>query len=619
MQPLPTAVLDLSRGHPVDPATGDAWCDADDPIGEAWHVFVDGNDLEARWRALPARGRFVVGELGLGMGRTLCVLAEAFDRAAPTGATLHVVSVERAPLAAADAARGLAWAGVASDLAGALLAAWPPPVTGVQPVRLRGGRIRALLVLGEAADVLPRLRVPGGVDAWVLDGFAPARDPGAWTPAVLAEVGRRTRPGGSAATWSAAARVREGLAAAGFDVVRRPGHGRKRDMTVARRDDDGAAAAPVPRIAVPSDAVVVGAGLAGSAVAAALADRGVRVTVVDAAAPPPGAASGNPRVIAEPVLGRADTPARRLRWTGWRCLLSEAARDAEAGGDPAPLPGGARCGVLHADAPRWRAIAERLGPGHAVARWIDADEAADRAGIDLGAGGLLVEAAGWLSPRALVARRLAFVRARGGTIVAAEASGAAGGAGGSWRLLGPGGVTVAAATVLVDATGCGLPGTGLPIEAARGQVALVPATDETAGLRLVAGGGAACLPAHGGLHLLASTYDHHDEDPSVRPDDHPRLRERLAEYLPRLAAALAPVPPAGAWAGVRRTTPDRLPLVGPLPGAAGRLVCLAHGSRGVVGGAVAAELLAAGIAGEPSPALGDDAAAFDPARYDRPG
>ncbi|WP_412508529.1 MnmC family methyltransferase, partial [Roseovarius sp. SYSU LYC5161] len=42
-----------------------------------------------------------------------------------------------------------------------------------------------------------------------------------------------TAPGGTAATYTAAGFVRRGLAAAGFDVARRPGYGRKRHMTTA--------------------------------------------------------------------------------------------------------------------------------------------------------------------------------------------------------------------------------------------------------------------------------------------------------------------------------------------------------------------------------------------------
>lgn len=618
MQPLVPANLDLASGAPVDPASGDAWCDAADPVGEVRHVFIETPRLPERWGAMAAGERFVLGEIGLGFGRGLCTVADAFVAAAPVGTTLHLLSVERAPLVAADVARGLRWAGIDGSAAAELVAQWPAPVTGIHPVRLHGGRVRVQLIFGEAADVLPRLEIPGGVDAWCLDGFAPARDGSAWTEAVLGHVARLTGRGGTAVAWTAARVVRDGLAAGGFVVESRPGHGSTRAMTVARMPEDAMGRPPSsPRVGGSNGGVlVVGAGLAGSAVAAALADRGRRVTVLDAASPPPGGASANPRVIAEPVLGRTETAARRLRWTGWCTLLAEAWRDC-GGSPPNAMPGGATCGVLHGDLPRWRAMAEALGDGHPLAVWRDAASASDIAGVPLAAGGLHVAGAGWLVPADLIARRLAAVRAAGGSVeraVAPDADAETGTADWLRRR-----ADRAGADIIIDATGRGIAGAGggLRIEAARGQIAIVDAIPATRGLRIVAGGRAACLPADAaGRHLIASTYDHHDEDADVRPGDHARILELLADGQPELAAALGAQPSSGAWAGIRRTTPDRVPYVGRVEGDRPTWVSLAHGSRGVVGGAMAAELIAADIGGEPAPAFRDDVVTWSPQRFE---
>ena len=70
-------------------------------------------------------------------------------------------------------------------------------------------------------------------DAWFLDGFSPAKNPELWGEELMAGVARHTAPGGTAATYTAAGHVRRALEAAGFDVTRAPGYGRKRHMTVA--------------------------------------------------------------------------------------------------------------------------------------------------------------------------------------------------------------------------------------------------------------------------------------------------------------------------------------------------------------------------------------------------
>jgi tRNA U34 5-methylaminomethyl-2-thiouridine-forming methyltransferase MnmC len=87
--------------------------------------------------------------------------------------------------------------------------------------------------LGDARETLPQWQ--GQADAWYLDGFSPAKNPELWADDLLAELGRHTAPGGTFATYTAAGAVRRALAAAGFDVSRQPGFGRKRHMSAGRR------------------------------------------------------------------------------------------------------------------------------------------------------------------------------------------------------------------------------------------------------------------------------------------------------------------------------------------------------------------------------------------------
>ncbi|MEM8538143.1 MAG: tRNA (5-methylaminomethyl-2-thiouridine)(34)-methyltransferase MnmD, partial [Pseudomonadota bacterium] len=89
------------------------------------------------------------------------------------------------------------------------------------------------MILGDARKTLTAWH--GQADAWYLDGFSPAKNPELWQPDLMAEVARCTLPGGTAATYTAAGFMRRGLDAAGFDVTRVPGYGRKRHMTVARK------------------------------------------------------------------------------------------------------------------------------------------------------------------------------------------------------------------------------------------------------------------------------------------------------------------------------------------------------------------------------------------------
>jgi Uncharacterized conserved protein len=99
--------------------------------------------------------------------------------------------------------------------------------------RIRRSDLDFTLIAGDARQTVPRWT--GRADAWFLDGFAPARNPQMWEPALLQAVADRTAPGGTVATYTAAGAVRRALADAGLEVARVPGYGRKRHMTTARR------------------------------------------------------------------------------------------------------------------------------------------------------------------------------------------------------------------------------------------------------------------------------------------------------------------------------------------------------------------------------------------------
>ncbi|SNS95664.1 tRNA (5-methylaminomethyl-2-thiouridine)(34)-methyltransferase MnmD [Tropicimonas sediminicola] len=205
---------------PVSARFDDPYYSLDDGLAETSHVFLDGNDLPARlWPG------FQVAELGVGTGLNLLALADCAARAGVDG--VRYVGFEAFPLEAGDLARALAPFSGLEAFREPLLAAWDP--AGFES---RIGPVSAVMIRGDARDTLPAWQ--GAADAWFLDGFAPARNPELWQDDLMAEVGRRTAPGGSFATYTAAGAVRRALAAAGFTVERRAGYGRKRHMSSGR-------------------------------------------------------------------------------------------------------------------------------------------------------------------------------------------------------------------------------------------------------------------------------------------------------------------------------------------------------------------------------------------------
>lgn len=208
----------------------------DNGYEDALHVFCRGNRLEERFAALDASvsGEFVIVETGFGTGLDCCTAWVLWDRSAPLSWRLHFISLERYPLNADDIRRALArWPEV--SLAGDLLARQYQPCPGrVGQWILSEGRVKLTLVFDEVVPALDRIRaeglVPQGADAFFLDGFAPAKNPGMWTPEVFQRVALLARPGTTFATFTVAGAVRRGLAEAGFKVERLAGYGKKRTI-----------------------------------------------------------------------------------------------------------------------------------------------------------------------------------------------------------------------------------------------------------------------------------------------------------------------------------------------------------------------------------------------------
>ena len=88
------------------------------------------------------------------------------------------------------------------------------------------------LIFGDVSDVLSQARFSS--DAWFLDGFTPSCNPEMWSDKVFREVARLSKKGTRLATFTSASAVRRGLTNVGFDMVKMPGFGRKREILTGR-------------------------------------------------------------------------------------------------------------------------------------------------------------------------------------------------------------------------------------------------------------------------------------------------------------------------------------------------------------------------------------------------
>jgi len=204
---------------PVSVRFDDPYFSLENGLAETRHVFLGGNDLPARFR-----DGFAIAELGFGTGLNFLTTWAAWRAAGMTGA-FHFTSFEAYPMAHGDMAAALEAFPDLAPLASALLAE-----LGTDG-RAQFADATLHVIMGDVRQTLPAWG--SSADAWYLDGFSPAKNPEMWGADLMAEVARHTREAGTAATYTAAGFVRRGLEAAGFDVTRAPGFGRKRHMTRA--------------------------------------------------------------------------------------------------------------------------------------------------------------------------------------------------------------------------------------------------------------------------------------------------------------------------------------------------------------------------------------------------
>jgi tRNA 5-methylaminomethyl-2-thiouridine biosynthesis bifunctional protein len=636
------------HGNPHSREFCDVYFSTESGLAETRHVFLVQNDLGNRFSTLPESGRLVIGETGFGTGLNFLCAWQLFQECAHASTRLHFVSVEKFPLSLADLQRSLALWPELKEFAEQLLAQYVAVHEGFQRFVFDGGRVTLTLLIGDALDMLPQL--DGQIDAWFLDGFAPAKNPEMWTPELFAELARLAAPGSTIGTFTSTGWVRRALNAAGFKMKRVPGIGHKwevlRGVFVGWPDDIPAVAAIKPWFARPlkqsgeRKALVIGAGMAGCTTAASLAARGWQVSLLERHADIAQEASGNPQGVLYLKLSAHGTALSQLILSGFG-YTRRALERLERGLD------WDACGVLQLafndkEAQRQAQLAGAFSSE--LLQLVDKSGAEACSGIALKNGGLFFPEGGWVHPPALcrahathpnidlqVHKDVIELRRDGEQWQAWDGD----------RLL-------AAAPVVILAGAADIkrfPASAeLPLKRIRGQITRLPQTRASQTLSTVVCAEGYVAPIRQGEHTLGASFDFKNEDLSTTTADHmgnlQLLQEISDDLVERLGAHHLPPEQLQGWAAFRCTSPDYMPIIGPLadkdafgqtyaalskdarqvpdlpcPWLDGLYINSGHGSRGLITAPLCAELLAAWLTDEPLPLPRSVAEACHPNRF----
>lgn len=717
-----------SDGQPLSRAFGDIYFSRANGLEETRHVFLHHNRLAERWAKLAeteARMNsllgFVIGETGFGSGLNFLAAWQLWSQTAPKDAHLHFVSVEKYPLNKTDLTRALAlWPELAA-FSQALIDQYPAIVgSGFHRLKFNQGRVNLTLIIDDAAAGFSQMLGSAHplfagqcakVDAWFLDGFAPAKNPQMWSDQLFDALGLLSHGDTTATTFSAAGIVKQGLRRAGFSVKKVAGFGRKREMvsalftadkplqnpedfihhqcyspyptpwavvrskvtesgencygehlrgkacnekdrhqqifTSASREEHRGSKIPATKRRV----IIIGGGLAGCHTARAMAERNWQVTLVERQPQLASEASGNPQGVLYAKLSPKQEPQAVFNLASLQFALRHYRQFwNKKQGDGLLIA--QDCGVLQLAHKEAEArLHNLLRPGFAAAgdlvRFVDAQQASDIAGITLHHQGIYFPTAGWISPRLLceeLVNHPAIDIQCNTEVLSLRREGE------QWQIIDCENNLFLSAPVVVIATANDAKqfeqSAHLPIKAIRGQITYLPATPASEKLKTVVCGegyiGPALTAQNQKVHFTGATFNLLDESPQLRAADHQTNLDNLQQHTPELAECFGATDATQLDGRVafRCTTPDYLPLVGPLPNVAefvrdfaplrknarlgipcagsyleGLYINIGHGSRGLAYTPLCAELLAAQINHEVLPVSRELANTLNPARF----
>lgn len=653
-------------GQPLSSVFGDVYFSRVNGLEETRHVFLRHNQLAERWQQLGPTEKFVIAETGFGSGLNFLAAWELWLAIAPISAQLHFVSVEKFPLTKEDLRRALALWPELQHLSQQLIDAYPCIVgEGFHRLSFMDGRIKLTLIINDAAHGFAQLltttdplyaQYTPKVDAWFLDGFAPAKNPQMWSEELFSCIHQLSTAGTTAATFSAAAIVKKGLRFAGFSLEKVAGFGRKREMLKAvfpNTSNDYFYPQPFYKSCsgFPSSwvinnnpvnqqekhAIIVGAGLAGCTSARALAERGWKITLLECSNQIAAEASGNPQGVLYARLSHKEEAQAAFNLASLQFAQSFYASHWPAIGE--------KIGVLQlADCESEQVLQAQLRKkfpcADALVEFVSASKASDIAGILLPYSALYFPNAGWISPGQLCARLINHPQIRlitGCNVQEAQAINDL------WCVNSN---TEWQAPVLIIANARDAQHftqtRHLPIKSIRGQISYLPATSSSQQIKTVICSDGYIAPARNGLHCTGATFNLKEESRELRAQDHLTNLENLRAPLQGLVDEWKDldINSLDGRVAFRCTLPDYLPAVGPVADEAATLHSFAplrknarafiretgkylpglylnigHGSRGLAYTPLCAEILAAHINREHQAVSTELVNALNPARF----
>ena len=401
------AQLNFNRdGIPCSTQFGDPYFSLQDPIKESQYVFLDSTNITHRWQDKP----FTIAELGFGFGINFITTADAWLKNSTSQYWLNYISIEKYPISPKDLIKCHQKLGIDSDISNALIKQYPLLLTGFHRIEFADYKISLTLVFGDGLDGLKQCSLTA--DAWYLDGFAPNKNADLWSAEIAQHIFRLSKTNSTFSTYSAASSVKHVFSQAGFTIEKQPGFGKKREMLIGKVNDKQTPQSYSlkdkswlinPKIKYSKKhAIVIGAGMAGVCMAAALAKRKWHVTLIEKHDSIASEGSGNPNAILMPRLSVDHDIQSQLTLLGFlysqRFLNNLQNNSKEFNWH--------QCGAVQiprddAQRIRMQQIISQEDIPESILQDINQQQASELTNCNVASGGWYIPLAGWLRPKLL--------------------------------------------------------------------------------------------------------------------------------------------------------------------------------------------------------------------------
>lgn len=572
------AQIDWSdQSEPFSPLFDDHYFNTEQGFDESQYVFIDANQLIKRWKNCETEF-YCIAETGFGSGLNFLLTSLTFTHFLQENSDkplkkLFFSSFEKYPLNKHDLQLALQKWPLLAPYAKPLLTQYPLALVGCH--RLHLPNICLDLWFGDVHDTLPNLYIyeNGLFDCWYLDGFAPSKNPDMWNDRLFELVANSSKQGATLATFTAAGFVRRGLQVAGFNMQKRKGYGKKREMLVGqlierKNSPRYAQHYRASKTTINKDIAIIGGGISSACLTLALINRGFNVTLYCQEQQLGSGASGNQQGALYPLLNKQHDALSQFFANSFlyaRNYVEEINQNHPFDFDLSGLL------QLYYDSnatTKLNKILQASLPSTLVQK-VTREETDQLAAIDIGQAALYYPLGGWLSPiqmvnaifnKALQSGRLSIKLNHHLQRFKEEDN--------SWlcdfgeQKVKHDLLVLTAAMHTLDFTQC----EALPLSAARGQVTHIKSNERLQNLKMTLCHEGYLTPINNGFHCMGATFKRHTMDQQFNVQEQIDNKNKLVKCIkdkPWVEAIDTLHEDANI--GIRCTTRDHFPYMGALP------------------------------------------------------